>query len=318
MMQGFRGMIALCLAAGLWLTGALNAQAQPLQLGVIIDGSSSINNAEYDILRQQAASAIGSLKTDGSVELTVIRFGFEAFVEVQPTIVSSANIGSLSNQVLNMSRPTSPISPALLPLIGNLPQELQDDLDASGGFITGGTNFEDAILTAVGAVSGSVHFDMTGMQLFNMLTDGNPTVDNVLVQATQAASLLQAIQIVGGRRDPDVAALDARQSAITAGIDLLSFEAIGFSPTDLAFMLDELAFPGPGQLVTPPGYAFPALPPDAGAKGFVISIQGFDEVDIALRQKFLAVNAAIPEPSTLVLFGTALAGLALIRARRRR
>jgi hypothetical protein len=277
MMQGFRGMIALCLAAGLWLTGALNAQAQPLQLGVIIDGSSSINNAEYDILRQQAASAIGSLKTDGSVELTVIRFGFEAFVEVQPTIVSSANIGSLSNQVLNMSRPTSPI-----------------------------------------AVSGSVHFDMTGMQLFNMLTDGNPTVDNVLVQATQAASLLQAIQIVGGRRDPDVAALDARQSAITAGIDLLSFEAIGFSPTDLAFMLDELAFPGPGQLVTPPGYAFPALPPDAGAKGFVISIQGFDEVDIALRQKFLAVNAAIPEPSTLVLFGTALAGLALIRARRRR
>ncbi len=289
--------LALCLAS----------PSHAVKIGLIIDGSSSINDTEWDTLRTAAANAIRKLKTDGSVDLTVVRFGFSASVvgTADQTLSSVATRDAIANQVETMARPTFQLSPAALTVLSFAPPEfapLIAELDFSQtGVIQGGTNFEDAIGTAVASIAMG-----TDAVLLNMLTDGNPTVHNGHVAAAggpDTATVLAALNdlVAPGALTPEDAARNARDAAIAAGIDLLSFEAIGFNAQDLALMT-ELAHPTPGTVVNV-GDPIPAT------TGFVINVEDFDAVEAALDAKILAFGAAVPEPGIAVLLFAGLAGL---------
>jgi hypothetical protein len=302
-------MLAAVTITCLALAAVPAARAADVQLGLIIDGSSSINDLEWTTLRTQAADAIETLRTDGTVELTVIRFGFEAFVQIAPTLVTEANRNGLADSVRNMPRPVTPLSPAALAAIDLLPPDVRNELNVTNGAITGGTNFEDAFLETGSAIFGS-SFSTGALQFLNMLTDGNPTVDNDIVLGVQTVN---ASLVLGA--DPDASAIAARNDLVTMGIELLSFEAIGFLAQDLALMRDSLAFPGPGAEVSGPGFSFPPLPPEPGAQGFVVAIAGFDEVGAALDAKFRAADVAAPEPAASALLLPGLLGLRAASAR---
>jgi hypothetical protein len=294
------------------------ASATVIDLGLSIDGSSSINDTEWNTMRVQAANAIRGLSTAGNVQLSVTKFSFEAHDVIAPTVVTLGNRETLASTVQTMSRPTTSLGPTILASIPTLEtlvgSNLPEDYERTGGEIVGGTNIEDAIEQTTALMFSLGENDH---QFLNILTDGNATVLNTMpdfiaadvFNPLNAGDLAAAAAAFSG--DPETAAVAARNAAITAGVDLISFEAIGFEPADLSFMLNSLAYPQPGVLA--PG--FPPPPPDANAKGFVVPIADFNSVEDALQAKFSALGI-VPEPHELVLLGLGLTALATVRRRR--
>lgn len=266
----FGGAIALSLFAA-------NQRAEAItQLGLIIDVSGSISSSEFNTLRAGAASGVSLLHTDGSVEITVIKFSSTAAVVVAPTVINSA--GDLSTIV-------STISSMNQSGVGNL-----TDYKAAFNLMQSTMDFSNT----------------SNKQYINMLTDGNPTDGGT-----------------GSQSDPshEAVGITARDALITAGADLISFEAIGLTVGGSAwnYLLNDLAYPEPG-VVAPP---FPA----PGSNGFVTFVSDFTKVSDALQHKFAALEigdppppvgtTATPEPVTAAT-GAIGAGLIVVFASRRR
>jgi len=157
-----------------------------------------------------------------------------------------------------------------------------------------GTNYQDAFEVTTALVTGSASFnDPEAIQIFNMLTDGSPSRDNTPNQSSSVSAVI------------------ARNAAIAAGIDVISFEAIDIGVNDSAFLflLNELAFPQPA-VISPP------FPSPITTAGFVTPIANFDDVEEALLAKFEAANIVIPEPVTATLGMMGLSALMLATRRR--
>jgi hypothetical protein len=138
------------------------------------------------------------------------------------------------------------------------------------------TNLAGAInqLVALTAAAG-----IGATSLMNISTDGAPTV---------------------GTPNPDAAATNARNAALAAGWDSISFEAIGAIAADIAFM-QTLAFPHPAIVTNNP-----AALPNPLAQGFVLTVDNFQDYGPAIASKIQVIVVRVPEPGTIGLLALGL------------
>lgn len=332
------------MAAGL-VIGSGTAGAAPLQLALVVDGSSSINTMEYDTFKTGLANAIGMIDPAAAIELTVTQFALEAEHVFGPTVIDSTMArDSAVTAVMGM------IQPIRMATID--PDGAMGPLPPVPVTIVGGTNYQDAMLFSFDLLTNSPRYAQPGVvQYINMLTDGNPTVDNSIVQLIDDAEMgminpaigaLASELIANGGNleaalmdttvmaalagfDPEASATDARNfiAGLTGSppadpIEVLSFEAIGFSAAEFQFLLD-LAFPGPGFCVPGAGAPQPPCPmPEEMtqfpvpflSEGFVFALAGFGTMEIqdAVAAKLTSVEeVALPEPGLGLLLILSLA-----------
>ena len=147
--------------------GAAPVAATPfVQLGILLDSSASIGETDFGTLRSGVASAFSNvLPTDGSVEVTVIRFATGADVIVAPTVIDSAlALDAVVNQINMMA------------------------------YTAGSTNMPAAIDLLTAQVMTSPAFGSARL-VYNMVTDGVPSLFGVPQDEQTVASRNAAIAL---------------------------------------------------------------------------------------------------------------------------
>lgn len=146
-------------------------------------------------------------------------------------------------------------------------------------FLNAGSTNYAAAFTAMQAVLTSSGTFTPGLSYVNFATDGQPNT--------------------GGT------GVTERNNLIGAGIDNISIEGIG-AGVDATFLQNSICYPGPCDTTFP--YNFPT-------QGFYIGVSDATGYANAIGNKIEVVTGqAVPEPTTLLLFGS---GLVLARLRRR-
>lgn len=139
--------IALAAVIGLAATPTVG-NAAPIQLALILDGSGSIGASNFNSMKVGIISGLNAhIPLDGSVELTVVKFGNTAHTVVAPTLITSA---------ADLAMVTSAI--------------------ANTNYLAEWTNTAAGIHLATQLVTGSSLFATAGRQVFNIVTDGLPNV----------------------------------------------------------------------------------------------------------------------------------------------
>jgi uncharacterized repeat protein (TIGR01451 family) len=141
------------------ICGKLNFSSQSTQLVLILDGTSSINGASWDLMRNGISSVLangGYFPHDGTSELTVIQFGgdesnpnnkfYFAQLEINPTRINESNVDTITSEVENMVQ------------LGGNP-----------------TATSCGIYLAADTIKKSSIYDPDIRQIFLLITDGNPT-----------------------------------------------------------------------------------------------------------------------------------------------
>jgi hypothetical protein len=147
-----RGIIATSFVA---LTSWVSPAAAVVQLAFVVDESGSVGSTNFGNMMQGIHDGLEThLPTDGSFEVTVIKFSSSTTLVFAPTLISKqGQKDALLNAIL-----TAP-------------------------YLGGSTNMHLALDLAVSEITGSVYFG-TGASLINLATDGAPTNE---AAATQAA-----------------------------------------------------------------------------------------------------------------------------------
>jgi hypothetical protein len=121
------------------------------QLAILIDGSFSISDSDWNIMRKGLADGLENaycFPHDGLIELTVIQFGgfqpAEAILEVGPEIITSSNHDSIAEQIRTMNK------------------------------LGGVTPTACAINLAADTLRNSPDFNTSVRQIINLVTDGKP------------------------------------------------------------------------------------------------------------------------------------------------
>lgn len=196
--------------------GANTASPRLMQVGLCLDGSSSISPSDWDIIKSGVAEAIrNNLTHDGSVELTVVQFGFDAplrsKVEVPPTVVTATNYETIATTIEAMAQ--------------------GDDM----------TPMAHGLNLTWFTMKNSPDFDPDLTQKINVATDGASNID---LQGNKDST--SAAYDVTWVRD---------QSA-TEGLDEIDAEGIGVTADTLEWMREGLVWPQPGIIAPPhtPGW----------------------------------------------------------------
>jgi hypothetical protein len=255
------------------LLAALPAKAQSIvQLGLIIDASSSTDD-ELPTFRDGVADALATLKTDGTIELTLVQFSAEGKVIFGPAIMDNATV---LQEAVSAARNLDPTFTDIPP-------------------INGGTNIEDAFLETLNALQNSANAGNASLQFVNMLSDGHPTSHNHL----DFSDFNENVRHERGKSF----AKTQRDALVAAGIDVISFEALGSSAADLDY-LKTLTHPGaPAVVETDPATGQLAFPSPIDSQGFLLPIATVDGIGEALSAKFAAAGFAPtldPDPLTTV------------------
>ncbi|HUU65511.1 MAG TPA: SdrD B-like domain-containing protein [Dehalococcoidales bacterium] len=191
-----------------------------VQLAMILDGSASIGYANWDIIKEGLASAVENttcVPQDGSVELTVVQFGYPelagyAKVEVSPTVIDSQATAN-----------------AVAAIVRAMP------------YGNGNTPMAHGIKLAADTVATSTNFDPSLKQALNLFTDGSPNVccppwscptykGNVVYVRNYALTTLQ----------------------MTEDQDEFDAEGIGITTSNHDWLRDSIVWPQPGYDTWPP------------------------------------------------------------------
>ena len=280
-------VVVFALVFSLLVAGAAMAQNQTkTQLAFVIDGSGSIFYTDFEIMKEGIASAIegGScgVPLDGRLELTVVQFSSSAQIDVPPTVLTQANVHSIATQIRSIAQ--------------------------SSGI----TNYEAGIDTAISAVTGSPNFSGFDRQVINFSSDGLPNSGNLDM------TTLRRRAANNGFDEIDVVGIGFFSPAAYSGPDAAA--AVMGTPLDV---LKELAHPRPIS-VHPPA----AWPPNG--PGWVSLVDNYTEFANAVCAQLGVIvgggpnptptpaPSSIPEPITVVLFGSGVAALGAYVQRRRR
>jgi len=132
------------------------SQAVPTtQLGFLIDQSGSIVAADFATMRSGIAAAFTALPTDGTVEVTVVKFATGVQTVISPTVVTAGNLAGLIASINAMTQ--------------------------TGG----GTDMALGIDSIAGLMLGSGNYSAGLASMINLATDGIP---NSLPQTITAAT----------------------------------------------------------------------------------------------------------------------------------
>ncbi|MCX6659377.1 MAG: VWA domain-containing protein, partial [Candidatus Bathyarchaeota archaeon] len=191
-----------------------------IQVGMALDGSTSITSSDWTIILDGVASALeNNVPHDGTVELTVVQFSsglsethgsfsFKAKTEVAPTVITAGNFASVATAIQNIVQGK------------------------------GSTPMADGVWVAWLDMSGSQNFQTASKQVINIATDGVPN------QRWSDTNL----RTPAGTSPSDVT--DARNAAVTAGLEELDAEGIG-SGVDVNYLRDSVVWPQPGTIAPP-------------------------------------------------------------------
>ena len=247
-----------------------SASAAPpsiIQLGLILDASSSTDSQELPVFVQGVANGIAALKTDGTIELTVAQFRSAALVIFGPTLIDSDAVRQQAiDRVLALNPDDSLETHPLL------------------GVLTSGTDIEEGFKVTEEAMAGSPNAGNASLQFINMLTDGHPTLHSDLGFGD--------IDETARHERAKMFAKTERDRIIAAGIDVISFEALGSDAADIAY-LQTLAYPEPAVLLSGTDPAFPDPITDSG---FILEIASREGIEAALVAKFEAAGFAVTLP----------------------
>ena len=195
-----------------------NAAHVKTQVCMVVDGSASINDTEWSLIRQALAKAVnGTLPHDGSIELTIVQFGYSgptyAKTELSPTIIDGANYATAANQVLAMPK---------------------------GG---GSTPTAHGLYLGWKELSNSTNFAISAKQVINLATDQEPNIRN-----HNATSDLDQSGGAPTAKDDAIAVVN---NAVNQGLDELDVEGIALSNSSITWFREWVVRPQPG-LVAPP------------------------------------------------------------------
>lgn len=198
------------------------AQATTIQLCMVLDGSGSISPSEWTIILNGVANAItNNLPHDGTIELSLVQFGYSsptyAQLEISPTVITNANYAAVAAAVQAITQ--------------------------SGG----STPMAHGIALGWSTITGSPNFGTFDKQIMNMATDGSPNVRN-----NAATTDLDGDGFVD-YWDDVIASTD---TAETGGLDEFDMEGIGISDTNRDWFKDWVVRPQPGHVAPPftPGW----------------------------------------------------------------
>ena len=139
--------------------GAVSTSAYALtQLGFALDESGSIGPSAYNIEKAGLAAALGSLPTDGSIEITVVSYSNNVQTLVMPTVLTAASLPGIQASI------------------------------NGDGFSSGLTNTAGAINELTSLMTASSNFVPGDASLINISTDGSPNVGSPNGQAAAVAA----------------------------------------------------------------------------------------------------------------------------------
>ncbi len=188
------------------------------QLCMVLDGSGSIRSTEWDTILQGISKAINTTTPrDGSVELTIVQFGYDSRdgytkTEIPPTVIDSANHGMIVNRVLTITQ---------------------------GG---SGTPMAHGLYLGWKEISDSPNFEPATKQIINLATDGEPSRRN-----NYATSDLDG----DGHIDHWDDVIAVVNNAVDQGLEELDIEGIGITNSSRDWFKKWTVHPQPGILAPP-------------------------------------------------------------------
>jgi uncharacterized protein YegL len=171
--------IGFSLICTLVIFSTSQANASLLQLGFLIDASGSVGATDFDTVRTGIANAFDTvLPTDGSVEVSLIRFANGSTVIVAPTVIDSV---ATRNAVVS--------------------------LVTGMAYTGGGTVLPNALDTLTSQITNSAEYDAENKIIYNIVTDGNPdSITNSIASrnaAIDAGVDEISAELLGAFVDPD-------------------------------------------------------------------------------------------------------------------
>ncbi|WP_263768486.1 VWA domain-containing protein [Propionivibrio soli] len=199
---------------------SFGAWAAPMfQLGFALDGSGSVGTTSYNLLRSGLNAALAAIPADGTIEITVVKFGTTASTVVAPTVLTAASLSTIQSAISSHAK--------------------------AGG----STNTSGAINLLSSLMTGSSFFSNPGVtSLINMATDGQPTAGGVDPQAAAVAAAVAA-----AAAGIDAMSIEAIGSGLSSDSALNNMAAIAFPGPVTILPVNSTTIPNPlgGSFVVP-------------------------------------------------------------------
>lgn len=151
-----------------------------VQMAVLMDTSGSVGSVDWGIMTEGLASAVedpNCVPHDGSIELTMVRFGGSAATVVGPVVITSANADTIAADIRGVA------------------------------YVGGGTCMSCAFDEAATALSGSPNFDPDVKQVINLVTDGYPNSPSATIDARDDA--IDTLEMTEAQDEIDCEAIGA-------------------------------------------------------------------------------------------------------------
>ena len=189
-------------------------QAAVTQLGFMLDGSGSVLASDYNLLRTGLANAIASLPLDGTVEISIVRYGASASTVTAPTILTAATLPTIQTAINTHAK------------------------------VGGGTATDAAINALTALMTGSAVFSAADTKsIMNLATDGFPNSQSA-AESAAAAAFAAGIDAMG---------IEAIGDGVSSASALANLALIAFPDSVTILPVNSTNIPNPvnGSFVVP-------------------------------------------------------------------